>query len=405
MPLPPVSPGERSYEQVREEVLKLQTALNEREAEISQLESTIQQLRTPTIASTSPFLTSTSASPDVSPLVSVNIEHPTTPPSTAFDDEDDGIISPHTTASFSSLKANTNAHDPDVTGLGLLPLDPSSTSPSSSTSSPSVNQTAVLDDLMRSMAQKESSHREAIDVLEGQLVTLQRQHDELTVLSRDQVVNMMSEVEQLRSALEERPEKGVLDEKLRVIEEQVQLKEVEIEEERRRPVESVETAKRELLEGTLLSFLISFLRLTAFAQNTNESSSLLSLSTSRLSNNSVTSTLKLSASRRLSTSKRSDKPRPLVASSKEPSSVSKPNSWPCRPPEKTTSPPPSTSFARSTPPSLLSVKPSLRARRNVFGRSTAASSRTETIRTLKSLRSFRRSTTALSPTPPRLTNQ
>lgn len=43
--------------------------------------------------------------------------------------------------------------------------------------------------LVRSMAQKESSHREVVDGLNADLNQLRRQHDELTVLSRDQVRN------------------------------------------------------------------------------------------------------------------------------------------------------------------------------------------------------------------------
>jgi hypothetical protein len=36
------------------------------------------------------------------------------------------------------------------------------------------------------MAQKESAHREIVDDMTTQLTQLHRQHDELTVLSRDQ---------------------------------------------------------------------------------------------------------------------------------------------------------------------------------------------------------------------------
>jgi kinesin family protein 4/21/27 len=42
-------------------------------------------------------------------------------------------------------------------------------------------------DSNRSMAQKESQHREMVDELTTQLSQVQRQHDELTALSRDQV--------------------------------------------------------------------------------------------------------------------------------------------------------------------------------------------------------------------------
>jgi hypothetical protein len=37
------------------------------------------------------------------------------------------------------------------------------------------------------MAQKESQHKEQVDELSVQLARLKRQHDDLTVLSRDQV--------------------------------------------------------------------------------------------------------------------------------------------------------------------------------------------------------------------------
>ena len=37
------------------------------------------------------------------------------------------------------------------------------------------------------MAQKESSHKEVVDDLNGQLSQVKKQHDELQTLSRDQV--------------------------------------------------------------------------------------------------------------------------------------------------------------------------------------------------------------------------
>lgn len=40
---------------------------------------------------------------------------------------------------------------------------------------------------VRSMAQKESSHREIVDNLNTELAQVRRQHEELTVLARDQV--------------------------------------------------------------------------------------------------------------------------------------------------------------------------------------------------------------------------
>ncbi|GAA5822763.1 hypothetical protein JCM11251_004368 [Rhodosporidiobolus azoricus] len=246
---PATSPGERSYEQVKEEVLKLQTALTERETEISELESTIQQLRTPTIPSTTPL---------DSPVVSVQVQRSATPPPQAAD-HDRLNLSPRTLATFQSIKAGLNG-----TGLGLVDAFPPDTAVASSPTSPSddtASHGARLDDLMRSMAQKETTHREAIEDLEEQLATLQRQHDELTVLSRDQVTNMSTEIEQLRVALAERPEKGVMDEKLEALEAELAKKGQEIEAERERAERGLEKAKREiteehqrLLESTMASY-------------------------------------------------------------------------------------------------------------------------------------------------------
>ena len=47
--------------------------------------------------------------------------------------------------------------------------------------------------MLRSMAQKESSHREIVDGLNAELRLVRRQHDELIVLSRDQVGPALSE--------------------------------------------------------------------------------------------------------------------------------------------------------------------------------------------------------------------
>lgn len=41
------------------------------------------------------------------------------------------------------------------------------------------------------MAQKESQHREVVEDLTSQLAQVQRQHDDLTALSRDQVKYMV----------------------------------------------------------------------------------------------------------------------------------------------------------------------------------------------------------------------
>jgi len=45
------------------------------------------------------------------------------------------------------------------------------------------------------MAQKESQHKELVDSLNQQLVQVRRAHDELVILSRDQVLYIRSNVD------------------------------------------------------------------------------------------------------------------------------------------------------------------------------------------------------------------
>lgn len=61
---------------------------------------------------------------------------------------------------------------------------------------------ARLDDLMRSMAQKEASHREEVDQLSTTLASLRKEHEALQTLSNDQVHNMSQEIEQLKMQLD-----------------------------------------------------------------------------------------------------------------------------------------------------------------------------------------------------------
>ncbi|GJN88660.1 hypothetical protein Rhopal_001626-T1 [Rhodotorula paludigena] len=196
--------SERSYEQMKSEVLKLQSALNDREDEISTLEATVQQLRTPVLsspnASPSPVIARNGFdSPDV-PFPTIVTERAATPPPSSPATAQ-LLLSPTTRAAFDALKASVAEND-EGTGLGLtnaLPRDGTGDGESLTSSR--------LDDLMRSMAKKESAHREAVEQLESELGALRRQHDELVVLSRDQVENTSTEIAQLRHELEERPAK------------------------------------------------------------------------------------------------------------------------------------------------------------------------------------------------------
>lgn len=176
--------SERSSEQMKEEVLKLQSALDERDAEIATLEATVQQLRTPDPSGAPSPLRSAGM-----PLPSIVTERPATPPpDERSTPPSEVLLSPRSQSAFDSLRADLNG-----TGLGLVALGATD-----SHRSDQQDQSQRLDELMRSMASKESVHRETVERLEGQLAALQKQHDELAVLSRDQVLNASNEVDRLR---------------------------------------------------------------------------------------------------------------------------------------------------------------------------------------------------------------
>ncbi|EKM55284.1 uncharacterized protein PHACADRAFT_184096 [Phanerochaete carnosa HHB-10118-sp] len=167
-----VGPNERSVQSLEQEIMRLQEVLKEREAEISALE---QSLKEKDRATTS----SQTFSPD----------SPTTPIQTGSSAM--VHLSPKTRSQFEELH-NSISH---TEGNPVPDADES---------------LERLNELMRSMAQKESSHREIVDGLNAELNQLRRQHDELTVLSRDQVVqhtsqalNMSNEIEGLRYKHEE----------------------------------------------------------------------------------------------------------------------------------------------------------------------------------------------------------
>lgn len=61
--------------------------------------------------------------------------------------------------------------------------------------------TQMLDDLMRSMARKETQHRETVETITAELDAVKRHNETLEALSRDQMANMSLEIQQLRAQL------------------------------------------------------------------------------------------------------------------------------------------------------------------------------------------------------------
>ena len=175
-----VGPTERSYNQLKEEIRKLQDVLQQRDDEISTLENTLhQQLHTP---ATTPSLGD-------SPLASFSPlpDQPDTPPRPSVI-VDDGLLSPRTVATFNSLRSDFVSGN----GLGL------SSAAAAAKPLPAESQTR-LDELMMSMAAKERAHREVVEKLDAEIMSLRHANDELTILSRDQAENMAAEIDALRA--------------------------------------------------------------------------------------------------------------------------------------------------------------------------------------------------------------
>ncbi|KAG1826831.1 kinesin domain-containing protein [Suillus subaureus] len=155
---------QRSAVSMEKEIMRLQEVLREREAEISTLESSLNEKE------------QTAPTP-VEPHALQSIEA-----------DDLTHLSPKTIQKFDAVRKSMKLHH------DLIP-DVDSDVPDNDVDE-SLDR---LNELMLSMAQKESQHKELVDSLHGQLAVVQRAHDELTTLSRDQALNMSTELEGLRA--------------------------------------------------------------------------------------------------------------------------------------------------------------------------------------------------------------
>ncbi|KIM26341.1 hypothetical protein M408DRAFT_330691 [Serendipita vermifera MAFF 305830] len=160
----------RSVQSLEKEIMRLQEVLKEREAEIGALEGSLKDMQ----AQQKPRATSLT-------LNGTHTEDKDTPSS--------GRLSPTTMKRFARIRSSLIIEHPPK-----FPDEPT----------PDASETVDrLDELMRSMAQKESQHKEQIDDLSSQLLRVTRQLDDLTVLSRDQALNMSTELEGLRTQLQD----------------------------------------------------------------------------------------------------------------------------------------------------------------------------------------------------------
>ncbi|KAJ3512103.1 hypothetical protein NLJ89_g3722 [Agrocybe chaxingu] len=167
--MPSLSPSsERSVSSLEKEIMRLQEVLKERESEISLLEESLKESQQQRLREEQQNkLVNGDA------LQANGNAVPTNP---------DNTLSPKTLNQFDHIRKSieqVNGH----TETG-----------SSSSEDESLER---LNELMLSMAQKESHHREVVDDLNAQLNQTRRQLDDLTALSRDQAHNMSMEIEEV----------------------------------------------------------------------------------------------------------------------------------------------------------------------------------------------------------------
>ncbi|KAJ3722777.1 kinesin domain-containing protein [Lentinula guzmanii] len=176
-----IVPAERSAVSLEKEIMRLQEVLKDREAEISALEISLLKANQ----------TESSASSSSDQFRDLQFElvngRDDKPPPESF-------LSPQTINKFEHIRRSMQFHSEN----GNAQRDHDSISASDSIVSDTDESLDRLNELMLSMAQKESSHREIVDSLTKELNQTRRSLDELTTLSRDQALNMSTEVEALR---------------------------------------------------------------------------------------------------------------------------------------------------------------------------------------------------------------
>ncbi|KAK2466821.1 hypothetical protein APHAL10511_001079 [Amanita phalloides] len=170
---------ERSSQSLEKEIMRLQEVLKERETEISLLEDSLKELQNDNSINgasegNKQYLTVNGVNGDVAqPLAQ---------------------LTPRTLHQFDNIRealtngANHVGSDEEGRGKSIMDNDES---------------LERLNELMLSMAQKESQHKEVVDELTTQLNQVRRQLDDLTALSRDQALNMSMELEAMRKHYQE----------------------------------------------------------------------------------------------------------------------------------------------------------------------------------------------------------
>ncbi|KAJ6490639.1 hypothetical protein C8R47DRAFT_454318 [Mycena vitilis] len=185
----PSGPDTRSVSSLEKEIMRLQEVLKEREAEIALLEGAVRESK-----SSAPETITSAPMQNGHTMSFPPPKDPATPPNGVDESANPVHLSPKTISQFDNIRRSMS-HEP--------PHGPSTDTDGSEVTGSSVvsdqdESLERLNELMLSMAQKESSHREIVEDLKGQLSQVRRQHDDLTALSRDQAANMSMEIEALQ---------------------------------------------------------------------------------------------------------------------------------------------------------------------------------------------------------------
>ncbi|KAF7322353.1 Kinesin domain-containing protein [Mycena chlorophos] len=184
---------ERSVQSLEKEIMRLQEVLRERETEIASLEGSLKESRQAAAA----VKLNGHANGDVSTPSSEE-------PSTLENGAVKARLSPKTISQFDNIRRSMSHEPPRPAGAMSVADSESEINGGGSTFSEQDESLERLNELMLSMAQKESHHREVVDELTTQLTQIRRQHDDLTALSRDQAcyslgaANMSAEIESLQ---------------------------------------------------------------------------------------------------------------------------------------------------------------------------------------------------------------
>ena len=178
-PAPGTPTDGRTVQSLEKEIMRLQEVLKERETEIGALETTLKELRNPP--------------PKVTALhdVEEDDEEQVLEMSSQSGVES-GKLSPATLGKFAKLRRSLIVEHPPRFDDG-----PSAESETLDRLNELMRCVCMRGSnpfirihLYRSMAQKESQHKEQVDGLSDELAKIRRQHDDLTVLARDQVRNI-----------------------------------------------------------------------------------------------------------------------------------------------------------------------------------------------------------------------